>query len=319
MNYLLKKYLEGETNQAENRRVFEWIKRSEKNEQQFKIVRLLHDIEIWRDDAAVSFMKEEENKNQAQRPLIRILVRVGAACILAMGLFYLFQHMSSDDHGWIAGKSNDKTEEMSVPTGQYAELVLDDGTKVWLNSKSTLYYPRVFTGKERIVRLHGEGYFDVTHDPGRPFRVETKQYDIKVLGTAFNVRAYEDVQPFETSLLRGSVMVRSVETSENLCLKPNEKLIDRGEKFDITSFNKDEFLWREGVIFIDDKSIDEILPLLEQYFDIHFIIKENGIGQQKKYTGKFRIRDGVEHILNVLRIQNKFSYKMEQDNMIYIE
>ncbi|SCD21283.1 Periplasmic ferric-dicitrate binding protein FerR [Proteiniphilum saccharofermentans] len=314
MDDLLKKYLEGDTNRIENRDVFEWIRQSDKNEQKFKALRRLHDIAIWRDDAVVGPVVREK----VQKRNVSVFIRIAAACILAMALFYFYQQVSDSDTEWIVGQSDAGMQEMSVPTGQNAELVLDDGTNVWLNSKSTLVFPSRFTGTERVVQLSGEGYFDVAHDSGRPFKVETQQYSIEVLGTEFNVRAYEGSQLFETSLLKGSVIVRSVQTSEDLYLKPNERAIGKDSKLNITSFNKDEFLWREGILFIDDKSIYEILPVLEQYFDTKFIIEENSVEKHKKYTGKFRIQDGVEHILNVLQIQNKFSYKMYQEDKTII-
>lgn len=314
MDDLLKKYLEGDTNRIENREVFEWIRQSDKNEQKFKSLRRLHDITIWRDDLIITPVARKKNRKR----IFNISMRVAAACLLGIVLFYFYQQVSDNGIEWLAGRSDAGVEKMSVPTGQYAELVLDDGTKVWLNSKSTLIFPSRFTGTERVVLLSGEGYFDVTHDPGRPFKVETQQYSIEVLGTEFNVRAYEGSQLFETSLLKGSVMVRSVQTAEDLYLKPNERAIGRDSKLNIISFNKDEFLWREGILFIDNKSIYEILPVLEQYFDIHFIIEENSVEKHKKYTGKFRIQDGVEHILNVLQIQNRFSYKIYQEDKTII-
>lgn len=314
MDDLLKKYIEGDTNRTENRDVFEWIRQSDKNEQKFKALRRLYDISIWSSDAVAAHVVQKKNQKQN----FSIFIRITAACVLASILFYFYQEISDKHIEWRIGKSGAKMQEMSVPTGQYAELVLDDGTKVWLNSKSTLIYPSHFTRTERTVQLSGEGYFDVAHDPDRPFKVETQEYIIEVLGTEFNVRAYEGLQPFETSLLKGSVMIRSVQTSKDLYLKPNERAIAKDNELNITFFNKDEFLWREGILFIDDETIYEILPVLEQYFDMKFIIEEESVERHRKYTGKFRIQDGIEHILNVLQIQNKFSYEIDQEDKIII-
>ena len=314
MDDLLKKYIEGDTNRTENRDVFEWIRQSDKNEQNFKALRRLYDISIWSSDAVAAHVVQKKNQKQN----FSIFIRITAACVLASILFYFYQEISDKHIEWRIGKSGAKMQEMSVPTGQYAELVLDDGTKVWLNSKSTLIYPSHFTRTERTVQLSGEGYFDVAHDPDRPFKVETQEYIIEVLGTEFNVRAYEGLQPFETSLLKGSVMIRSVQTSKDLYLKPNERAIAKDNELNITFFNKDEFLWREGILFIDDETIYEILPVLEQYFDMKFIIEEESVERHRKYTGKFRIQDGIEHILNVLQIQNKFSYEIDQEDKIII-
>lgn len=306
MNDLLKKYLEGNTNRIENRKVFEWIRQSHENEKDFKALRRLHDIAIWHDNVVITPLV----RKKVQRRYLHVFMRIAAVFLLVAGLFYFYRQASDNEIGIMSRKSSAGMKEISVPTGKYIELVLDDGTKVWLNSKSTFTYPSSFNGSERIVQLSGEGYFDVAHDPGRPFKVETQKYIIKVLGTEFNVRAYEGLQPFETSLLKGSVMIRSGQTSENLYLKPNQRVIVKeDDRLDITSFNKDEFLWREGILFIDNKTIQEILPVLEQYFDVKFIIEGDITEKHKKYTGKFRVQDGIEHILYVLQIQDELSYE----------
>lgn len=310
----LKKYLEGDTNQFENEEVYRWIKQSAENEKEFSVLRRLHDIAIWQDDVATAPVLQK--KTQKRR--LNLFARIAAVFILAAGFFYFYQLTLDKDIDTMAQKTDAGIQEINVPTGKYAEMVLDDGTRVWLNSKSTLIFPSHFTGSERVVRLSGEGYFDVVHDPGRPFKVETSEYIIKVLGTEFNVRAYDGLQPFEASLLEGSVIVRSVQTSKDLYLKPNERAVVKDNGLNITSFHKDEFLWREGILFIDDKPIHEILPVLEQYFDAKFIIEENSVETHRKYTGKFRIQDGIEHILNVLQIQNNFSYETSK-NIIHIK
>ena len=108
-----------------------------------------------------------------------------------------------------------------VPAGQRVELVLEDGTRVWLNSKSKLTYPTSFGKKEREVILDGEGYFEVTKNEKAPFIVKTHKYDIKVLGTTFNISAYQNkLSAFETSLLEGAVEVFSSNNTEHVSLTP---------------------------------------------------------------------------------------------------
>ena len=103
-----------------------------------------------------------------------------------------------------------------VPAGQRAELLLADGTKVWLNSRSKLKFPDRFQKDARKVELDGEGYFEVTHQEEAPFTVHTSKYDVKVLGTEFNVKAYKDKEQFETSLLKGSVEVSNANKSQTI-------------------------------------------------------------------------------------------------------
>lgn len=94
-----------------------------------------------------------------------------------------------------------------TPAGQRAQLILQDGTEVWLNAKSKLVYPAQFTGEERRVIVEGEAFFDVAKDPSKPFIVSAQDIDMKVLGTQFNVYCYPDAGYIQTSLLEGSVRV----------------------------------------------------------------------------------------------------------------
>ena len=122
---------------------------------------------------------------------------------------------------------DERMQQVVVPAGQRVELRLADGTKVWLNSKSRLEYPSSFGRRSRRVTLCGEGYFEVAHDERKPFVVETGQYDVRVLGTTFNVYAYDnDRAAFETALMEGSVEVSSrSDASQRLVLQPNEAAV----------------------------------------------------------------------------------------------
>jgi transmembrane sensor len=124
-------------------------------------------------------------------------------------------------------KEETKQEALEARKGSRSRSLLPDGTTVWLNAGSKLYYENDFTGLTREVRLEGEAFFDVVKSPDRPFIVHTSDIDIKVLGTAFNVKSYPEDKTVETTLYRGSVRVFRHEDSEKkaIQLKPNEKLI----------------------------------------------------------------------------------------------
>lgn len=300
MDELLKKYIAGNTNREESREVFQWIKQSQMNEQYFKALRRFYDISVWRDDISRSSAVRTVSRTMK----IGIVLRIASVFLLIAGLFYFYQQFSlnsqRDENVPIVAASKD----VLVPTGKCMKLVLGDGSRVWVNSKSRLVYSSCFNDTERRVHLLGEAYFEVAHDPDRPFIVETQDFQVEVLGTVFNVRAYDDLHAFETSLVEGAVIVRSEHTSEQISLKPSERVTADSEGLKIGHFNKDEFLWREGILSINNKTISEILPLLEQYFDVEFFVKGDFTASNKRYTGKFRIQDGVEHILSVLQLDD---------------
>ena len=113
---------------------------------------------------------------------------------------------------------------IDVPKGQRVYITLADGTEAWLSPRTKVRVPNQFNKKNRVVELDGEGYFSVAKDAKHPFIVQTKKYDVKVLGTKFNVFAYSESPRFETDLVEGSVQVYDREDQENnVILSPNEK------------------------------------------------------------------------------------------------
>ena len=304
---LLWKYIKGNTDQIENELVYTWIKQSDENENEFRALRKLYDITVWQNSETAASVKSVKMKKR-QYP---ILLRIAAVFLLLLIPVY-FLHKNNINTS--TANIPIGMQHINVPAGQSVELVLNDGSKVWLNSRSSLEFPSQFNNKERVVKLSGEGYFDVVHNSDYPFKVEIGDCIIKVLGTEFNARFYEKDGIIETSLLKGSVEVTKKNSSQKLLLKPDEKVLISGDEFKISSFNKEEFLWREGILFIDNKNIYEILPVLEQYFNTKIIIEPTNTKKHRRFTGKFRVQDGVTHILRVLQLQNDFTIKNDSIN-----
>ena len=115
-------------------------------------------------------------------------------------------------------------QTITVPAGQRINITLADGTNVWLNARTTIQYPITFNEKERLVKLDGEAYFDVTKDKSKPFIVQTNNYNVEVLGTKFDVDSYSETEIFETTLMEGSVRISSLtDANESLMLTPHNK------------------------------------------------------------------------------------------------
>lgn len=214
---------------------------------------------------------------------------------------------------WIIFTAN-KEEPQSlqavmVPAGQRVQLVLGDGTKVWLNSKSTFTYPTSFGKNIREVELDGEGYFEVTKNEKAPFIVKTRKYDIKVLGTTFNVSAYQNkLSAFETSLLEGAVDVSTGDQTEWISLTPNEKVTEIDGILQKDTINNPEHLrWREGLICLDDEPFENLMRKFAVYYGIDIVINNPNV-LKYKCTGKFRQTDGIEYALRVLQKDVKFKY-----------
>ena len=237
------------------------------------------------------------------------------AAVLAIVLlgthYWTGKHQVPEDKTW---------QSIYVPAGQRAELMLADGTKVWLNSRSTLTFPGSFKGNIRNVKLDGEGYFAVTKNVEQPFIVETNKCNVKVLGTEFNVMAYAADSVWETSLLEGAVEIL-VPGSNNsgMRLEPNMMASLKGNRLVKGRIKEvDYFLWREGLLCFNDISVRDMIEKLKLYYGVDIVVNNTRI-LKNRYTGKFRTKDGVEHVLKVLRLNNKFTYtKDDETNVITI-
>lgn len=312
MDKLIKKYLEGETTPEENQRVVQWVNQSVQNKNYFKSLRRLYDLTIWRKDL---FIRQSRSKYYLGKVSF-YASRIAVAALLVLIVLYTYKSVENKDFLFWANQEVNDMIDLDVPVGKYVQVDLSDGTKAWLNSKSVFSYPEHFKGDRREVCLSGEGYFIVAHDPEHPFIVRTDGYDIQVVGTEFNVRTLDNSGTFETSLLQGSVEIQSHFTSKRVVLEPDQRVVAENGEMRITSFDKNEFLWKDGILFIQDKTLREILPILEKYFDVRFVVEEDVDASGKKYVGKFRIDDGIEHILKIFLIQNNIVYKINLESNV---
>lgn len=206
-------------------------------------------------------------------------------------------------------------QEISVPAGQQLNMRLADGSEVWLNSKTTLRYPAMFTGGERRVEIDGEGYFKVAKDAGKPFRVATHGGTVEVLGTTFDVEAYESEGNFSTSLIEGKVKVSS--GGREYLLQPGQRawLSSDGSLAVSDIDDYDSFRWREGIISLKDDSFSEIMKKFEKYYGVTVVIDRKNL-QDVSYSGKFYQSDGIEYALQVLQHDMDFKFEKEKDRRI---
>lgn len=161
---------------------------------------------------------------QRHPALVRRLLRWSAAAAILLLAFFLYKYTMSPTRPLA-----DNT--VSTRPGSKSKIQLPDGTQVWLNADSRLTYQGTFTGPVREVQLTGEAYFDVAKDKDHPFIIHTPSVDIRVLGTAFNVRSYSNEKNTETALFQGSVEVTLRNSPDKkIVLRPNEKLIVRNDR-----------------------------------------------------------------------------------------
>ena len=211
-------------------------------------------------------------------------------------------------------------QTITVPAGQRINITLADGTNVWLNARTTIQYPITFNEKERLVKLDGEAYFNVTKDKSKPFIVQTDNYNVEVLGTQFDVNAYSETGEFETTLMSGSVKVASASDSTQKILKPNNKVFLQDGKLHVTAVDDyNPYRWKEGLICFKNETFTSIMKDFEKYYGLTIQVKNKNVFKYV-YTGKFRQTDGIDYALRVLQKDIKFTYQRDDENqIIYIE
>lgn len=308
-NELLKKYLKGEASTSENELIGKWLKENPNRVKELSNMRRLHETMLWKQPTHTSYNSLSKSNSQSiyRHPLLKIAAII--IVILTFGNIILLNGQ------W--EKSENQMQTLYVPAGQRANITLSDGTKVWVNALSTLIFPSEFNDDNREVKLIGEGYFDVTPDTHHPFIVHTQKYNIKVLGTKFNVSSYPQTNYFETSLIEGSVEILDSTNNAQALLQPGTKVTayNNGKLEKSRIDNYDYYLWKDGLICFDEITIEELFNKLEIYYDIQIIVQKKSI-INKTFTGKLRICDGINHALEVIQAHTSFTYSRDEDKNI---
>jgi len=202
-----------------------------------------------------------------------------------------------------ATNANNIFNSIETPRGGQYQVVLPDGTNVWLNAASKLTYPTRFNSKQRIVKLSGEAYFEVAHDPDRPFHVLFAGQDVRVLGTHFNINAYPDDKESKTTLLQGSISLTKSGAQQPVLLIPGQQatLPQLGE-IAIHVVNTDQVVsWKNGYFQFDDMNISSIMKVLGRWYDVS--IQYKNVDQKETFGGTFsrdcNLNDILKNIENI--------------------
>jgi ferric-dicitrate binding protein FerR (iron transport regulator) len=296
---LLQRYVRGTVSDEEREKVARWLEEDPANVKEYQSLHKLYDISLWNDAC-----KGRSGTLSFTSHIFKEVVKIAAVLIIGvLGTYY-----------FLSKPETVSMQQLVVPSGQRAELTLSDGTKVWLNSRSNLKFPSKFLGKLRQVELDGEGYFMVKHNAKQPFIVKTNRYDIRVLGTEFNVKAYSNTHYFEASLLKGSIELSGMGLSSAVLLKPDEKAVQVGNKIVVSAIpDFNYYQWKDGIFYFSNETIEDLINKLEIYYDVKIVIHNKTLSDSR-YSGKFRINDGIEHALKVLQLSNKFTFTKDDDS-----
>ena len=311
---LLYRFFNKETTFEEEKQIRQWIESSEVNREELFRERAFFDACLLHADVAEEEAAGQTDNKSHYRKLFRNVI-VGISSVAAVICLTITGTVKYVEQAL----RNTPDNVINVPQGQRVNLILADGSKVWLNSNTHMTYPQTFQGADkRMVRIDGEGYFEVTKDRKKPFIVNTSRGKVEVLGTKFYITAYGQVEQFETSLIEGLVKVST--PSSELLLGPNDKaVLENGHLVKKSIDDMSVYRWREGLYCFTNTSFDKVLEQFELYFDVKFV-KQNSRLRNPHISGKFRLVDGVDYALKILQKEVKFTYKRdEMTNFIYLK
>lgn len=190
---------------------------------------------------------------------------------------------------------------LTVPRGGQYQVILPDGTKVWLNAASSIRYPTAFVGQERKVEVTGEVYLEVAKDAYRPFTVITRHSDITVLGTHFNIMAYEDEPAVNTTLLEGSVRVSVPGSQKSMIIKPGEQasVDNASQNIKVENVNgSDATAWIHGLLSLNGCSVQEFMNQLSRWYDVD--VEYAGKVPERKFGGMINRNAQLSDVLSAL-------------------
>jgi ferric-dicitrate binding protein FerR (iron transport regulator) len=237
-----------------------------------------------------------------------------AAILLIPVLAFLFYTLSENDKmiNQLADVSVDSLEVIA-PFGSRTVFELSDGSVVHLNYGSRIKYPQNFSGETRSVALIGEGYFEVAHNPDKPFVVSTGIIDVKAVGTVFNVNAYLENNDITTTLVEGKVLLQKQLPGENSiqlgAMKPGQHVIYNSNtgKVNVSVGDVDKYIaWKDGKLVFDNDPIEEVAQRLSRMFNVDIQI-ENEV-KEYKYTVTF-VDEPLFQILELLTVATPIKYK----------
>jgi len=247
---------------------------------------------------------------------------VGVGTILKEGNITVSKQINGLLEYKVAASTNVSSEvvynTISTPIGGQYSVVLPDGSKVWLNAASSLKFPTAFNGTERKVELTGEGYFEITKNKHKPFKVKFNQEEVEVLGTHFNIMAYPDETVTRTTLLEGSVRISK--NNIKRILIPGQQAIGglQSNGFNITEVNTDEAIaWKNGLFLFHNENIRSIMKKIARWYDVD--VYYQGAFSNQEYGGRVSKSKNLSEILKNLELTGTIHFKIDGRRVTVME
>lgn len=315
------KFITRNLEETEVQEVRDWINTNDAGKREFIRLKNIHALAsngkhiMHIDD---EFLQLEQQIHQTHKPPKSIMFRryLKYAAILITVLCFGFS-LSEIRNSLPSPSEEGLTNEFFAPEGQISEFTLADGSRVWLNSGTRIKVPANFSPKSRKLFMEGEAFFEVTKDPKHPFVVQTKELSIKVMGTSFNVSAYETEKNMEITLIEGLVGIKDRESQNIAKLTTGQQLIyDKA-----TGANQKRVVntcpyeaWRDGKMIFKDRTLKYIAERLERWYSVKINFKDQTISQIK-FTGTILKNKPLSQVLEAITLTApiRFDIKINAD------
>ena len=316
-------FLEGTSNKEEWNELKEWSKSDENK-------KVLEEYEgIWNGAEIIGNKKNIDiswkklnnklnfNEDHKKGILYSPILRIAAVFIIAFGLGIIFNDYTSN---YKSSKIALNNTNIKIPYGSKSNITLPDGTEVWLNSGSSIQYSNDLIQDTRDVFIKGEAYFNVTKNNNVPFIVHTSHINIKVHGTSFNVKSYENENIIETTLIEGSIEIlgKNQKSEKSVFLKPDHKASFNKEsnKLQIKNIESEIYLytaWKDNKFMFNNEPLESLVIRLERWYDLDIDIENNDL-LDLRFSGSFT-NETAEQAIHALKLSSTFNYSISKNKV----
>lgn len=323
---LLTSYLSGDLSDENRIIVDRWRQESTENEKLFNEMQygwnalpILQEMEQFNSFEALKKISPRLEKEDSDNRWINILQRIAAILIIPLVAYASFMTISNISLKRFSEKES-IIQTISARQGMVSQLSLSDGTKVWLNSGSTLQFPLKFTGKKRQVRLTGEAYFEVAKNKNQPFLINAHELNVEVLGTSFNIVSYDDESVSEVVLVNGEVKLYAYadnKVKQFGLMHPGQRAIyaKKTQEASFEEVNVDKYVaWRKGMLILRDDSMNEVVKRLSRWFNIEISVKDPEINDYI-YKATFS-NETLVQVLSMLKISAPIDYRIIESKLL---
>jgi transmembrane sensor len=310
-------YIKGDADEITASRVRDWISESDENRKEF--YRLKNIYALTRGLSDIPEKKEDYEKvknrlwNNSHTRTVRLLkhtLRYAAVAAITLLAVIIYQTLPVKEH------TVDQTtyyHQIHVPLGQISEFTFADGTRAWLNSGTSLRFPATPEKDTRKIYLEGEAYFEVSKDETRTFIVCSGPQEVRVFGTSFNVRAYEENGFIETTLVEGSLGIIPANQEDMLMLKPGEqfRLSMEGEKNILHKVDTHPYqAWKDGKLIFRNKTLCNIAFDLERWYNVKISFDDEKI-KDLRFSGTILKYKPIDQILEAIKLTSPIRYTIQ--------